>query len=478
MYDYMANKHLRRRVEKWASCVHPGLHTLGICSTQRVESMNSAVKRLVTRAGIMVDLNRALMGKVQDDANKTKRRGLLQHFSFVVNAVKNERCSTRAIEDTEAQVVAAIGYNATCLVRGEGEAWRLLDELAANPAKAKLCYDTSSGELIDPSQPTTEAPGVSTVSRTSVPHFADLLRDQNVNAVVRVSMIAPPSEFGHLVALGPDGFFLCTCLRQLVYGLLCPHGLKALWAEGVVSFKGATISPRWPAASAGLPAGVGQPPRADPNSTVSRTGPNVPSYAYTNGVALGKELGGMFKEINNLAGIHRAMETIKLFARAQVDLEKRSQDEHSTNRVFRGVFSQPAEDLPSGDAGGTGRGPGRGGRSGGGGRGATGMGGRGGRSQGHAGRGGATGVRTPGPGAGDSSFHPPAAVGGAVPPVSGAHPLQGAGVPLGSLSNVAVPGGAGRQPSPLLALEQVQAPPVLRQKGPRKRHKSSAAGGS
>ncbi|CAB1100018.1 unnamed protein product [Ectocarpus sp. CCAP 1310/34] len=424
------------------------------------------------------------------------RRGLLRHFSFVVDAVKNERCSTHAIEDTEAQVVATLGYNATCLVRGEDEARRLLDELAADPAKAKLWYDTSSGDPMDPSQPTTEAPGVSMVSRTSVPHVADLLRDQNVNAVVRVSMITPLSEYSHLVALGPDGFFLCTCLRQLVYGLLCPHGLEALWAEGVVSFNGAIISPRWresetpwlmaelaakpaslsarAATSAGLPAGVGQPPRVDPNSTVSRSGPNVPSYTYANGVALGKKLGGMFKEINNLAGIHRAMETIKLFARGQVDLDKRSQEKHSTNRVFRGVFSQPAEDVPSGDAGGTGRGPGRGGRSGGGERGATGMGGRGGRSQGRAARGGATGVRTPGPGARDSSSHPPAAVGGAVPLVSGAHTLQGAGMPLGSLSNVAVPGGAGRQP---LALDQEQAPPVLRQRGRSKRHESSAAGG-
>lgn len=60
-------------MEKWASCVHPGLHTLGIASTQRCEATFSALKQVVTRNGNMVDLNRALLSKVQDDAIKTQR---------------------------------------------------------------------------------------------------------------------------------------------------------------------------------------------------------------------------------------------------------------------------------------------------------------------------------------------------------------------------------------------------------------------
>ena len=64
--------------------------------------------------------------------------------------------------------------------------------------------------------------------------------------------------------------------------------------------------------SVGLPPTFSQPPGADPTSIVSPApGPNVPAYAYANGVALGKELGGVFKEITSLAGIQRSMETIK-----------------------------------------------------------------------------------------------------------------------------------------------------------------------
>ena len=60
-------------MEKWASYVHPGAHKLGIASTQRVESGNSALKKVLQRSGTMVDVNRAILGKVRDDANKTER---------------------------------------------------------------------------------------------------------------------------------------------------------------------------------------------------------------------------------------------------------------------------------------------------------------------------------------------------------------------------------------------------------------------
>ena len=64
---------LCRRVEKWASYVPPGAHTLGIASTQRVESGNSALKQVLQRTVTMVDVNQAILGKVRDDANKTER---------------------------------------------------------------------------------------------------------------------------------------------------------------------------------------------------------------------------------------------------------------------------------------------------------------------------------------------------------------------------------------------------------------------
>ncbi|CBN75640.1 expressed unknown protein [Ectocarpus siliculosus] len=165
----------------------------------------------------------AVQGHSYVESFRTKH---LRTFNFVLNAVKYEQCSQHATEDTETQILGALSYEAIPVVRDEEAARRLFEELVADPTKANLTYDTGSGELVDPSIPTSEAAGVSMVSRTSVPHFAELLRDQNVHTVVRITPMSTASECGHLVALGPDGFFLCTCLRQLVYGLLCPHAIK------------------------------------------------------------------------------------------------------------------------------------------------------------------------------------------------------------------------------------------------------------
>lgn len=62
-----------RWVHRWAKYGHPGLPTLGITSTQRVESTNSALKPAMQRSGTMVDVHRAISKKVQSDANKTTR---------------------------------------------------------------------------------------------------------------------------------------------------------------------------------------------------------------------------------------------------------------------------------------------------------------------------------------------------------------------------------------------------------------------
>ena len=51
----------------------PGLPTVGITSTQRVESTNRAVKPAMTRSATMVDVHRAISKKVKEDANKTTR---------------------------------------------------------------------------------------------------------------------------------------------------------------------------------------------------------------------------------------------------------------------------------------------------------------------------------------------------------------------------------------------------------------------
>lgn len=132
------------------------------------------------------------------------------------------------------EALAAMSYKAEALATGNDNVQRLLADLVANPARAGLLYDTTSG-VVD----------VTLTTRTSITFFAELLRDEVVDQLVRVTNIyGSETQHCHLVALGSDGFFLCTCLRLLVDGLGCRHALRAM-KHADVGFTGACIAPRW-----------------------------------------------------------------------------------------------------------------------------------------------------------------------------------------------------------------------------------------
>ena len=82
------------------------------------------------------------------------------------------------------------------------------------------------------------------VTRTSIPHFVDLVIDQDIFDLVRITPVLAENDYGHLVALGRDGFFLCTCLMLRVEGLSCRHGVRAMVGKDV-GFNGACVAPRW-----------------------------------------------------------------------------------------------------------------------------------------------------------------------------------------------------------------------------------------
>lgn len=251
-----------------------------------------------------------------------------------------------------------MGYNTKLLATGEAEVRNLLEEFRQDPTKAKLMYDTNSGESIDPSEPTAGSAGVHLATRAPVSHFAALLRGRTVDKLVRVTLFHQ-EEFGQLVALGPDGFFLCTCLRQLVYGLVCPHGLKAMVDNQLKRFNGASFAPRWrdtgtpwsledlaakPAMLSAVDANEAslQPPPFDLNTdAISHSGANVKAAAYANGVSFGKDMGVLLRDLDSLAAIDRVLESTKVFFRQQLEGEKRSQRNSSTSRVFTGVVSTP-----------------------------------------------------------------------------------------------------------------------------------------
>ncbi|CAM9606264.1 unnamed protein product, partial [Laminaria digitata] len=91
------------------------------------------------------------------------------------------------------------------------------------------------------------------VSAACLRSFSNLTKNVPIDAVVKVLYSFGDGIAGHLVAVGPGGFQLCTCLKLLRCGLPCCHVLAALFTElrRGGEFTGASVHPRWRSSSGG-----------------------------------------------------------------------------------------------------------------------------------------------------------------------------------------------------------------------------------
>ena len=147
-------------------------------------------------------------------------------------------------QHTMSEVVGCLGYDATVVATGTGNVRSLLGELKEDPSKGGLLHYVDDRPAVGSSTTSPDLDDATMVTRTSIPHFVDLVIDQDIFELVRITPVLADNDYGHLVALGPDGFFLCTCLMLLVEGLPCRHGVRAVVGKDV-GFNGACVAPRW-----------------------------------------------------------------------------------------------------------------------------------------------------------------------------------------------------------------------------------------
>ena len=246
----------------------------------------------------------------------------------------------------KSEVVACLGYDAEVLARGTDEVQHMLAELEADHSKGKLQYDTTCSA------------DVTISTRASIPHFVDLLRDQDVVQLLPITPVFSAHGNGHLVALGLGGFFPCTCLKLLVDGLGCRHGLRAMVGRDV-DFDGACLAPRWrksetpwtmealAATPATLVSGrtghsAGQQATTTASDVFTHSSANVRGAVYANSVAFGKKVAEICGLIHTIEGHTRVLENVKNYTRQVVAVEVRSQSNAPSSRVFRGAASQSA----------------------------------------------------------------------------------------------------------------------------------------
>ena len=127
---------------------------------------------------------------------------------------------------------------------GTGNVRSLLGELKEDPCKGRHLHYVDDMSVVGSSTTPPDLDDATMITRPSIPHFVGMVIDQDIFELVRITPVLAENEYGHLVALGPDVYFLCTCLMLLVEGLPCHFGVRAMVGKDV-HFNGACVEPRW-----------------------------------------------------------------------------------------------------------------------------------------------------------------------------------------------------------------------------------------
>ena len=141
-------------------------------------------------------------------------------------------------------MLASAAYDTSVLAEGQG-CHEYLERLATQAGDhLDVCAQVPEEAFRESAR---SAADISMWGTTSLGSFVEVVRNVNIDCVVRVVYRYTGRPVGHIVVVGPDGFQLCTCLRLMRCGLHCSHTLAALVTKlgRAEEFVGESIHPRW-----------------------------------------------------------------------------------------------------------------------------------------------------------------------------------------------------------------------------------------
>ncbi|CAB1099118.1 unnamed protein product [Ectocarpus sp. CCAP 1310/34] len=258
--------HLLRHHRHWSRCFFPTTMTLNMTATQRVEGMFSVLKkgRIVNRRCSLVrvkaELEKRIAGfTLASNLLSTKAPSLgrqhiddhvLKTAEHVFRQLTDVGASTYAVNEMVAEMRASAAYDTAVLTDKQADdaaCHDCLDGLAERGGRTEgYCADVPA-EAFEGSHD----PDITMYGTTSLPSFAELVRNVGIEAVVQVQYKYPRTarrgKVSHIVVVGPKGFQLCTCLKLMRCGLPCSHVFAALVTrlDRASDFIGASIHPRW-----------------------------------------------------------------------------------------------------------------------------------------------------------------------------------------------------------------------------------------
>ena len=92
------------------------------------------------------------------------------------------------------EVVGCLGYDATVVAPGTGNVRSLLGALKEDPSKGRLLYYVDDRPAVGSSTTSPDLDDATMVTRTSIPHFVDLVIDQDIFELVRITPVLAEND--------------------------------------------------------------------------------------------------------------------------------------------------------------------------------------------------------------------------------------------------------------------------------------------
>ncbi|GBC12716.1 protein FAR1-RELATED SEQUENCE 5-like [Rhizophagus irregularis DAOM 181602=DAOM 197198] len=235
----------------WARAFTNRIFTAGIQSTQRVESINAIIHKVVNSSSTMAEVAEALDSRMQkEEINKNfiawKYKSTIYHQPFVVenffsnvNNIVQKYFSPRIVGEIHKQMCESIIYK--CEKLDIKDAFEFIeDQLDQN----EIPENQESQGTSNDQEETNNIEDYYDFRQTYLKSLLNSVPKEMIKEVWRIIPYMVPSSYQHIIILN-DGTHLCTCLLLVSYGIICRHYFKLMIENPNALFHIMLMPTRW-----------------------------------------------------------------------------------------------------------------------------------------------------------------------------------------------------------------------------------------
>ncbi|GES96856.1 protein FAR1-related sequence 5-like [Rhizophagus clarus] len=232
----------------WARAFTSRVFTAGMQSTQRVESINSIIHKVVSSSSTMANVAEALDSRMQkEEMNKSfiawKYQSTMYYQPFVVenffsniNSIIQKYLSPQIVEEIHKQMCESVLYR--CEMLDIEDAFKFdEDQLDQNEISENQAMTNGQEEVNNIEE-------YYDYRQTYLKALINSVPKESIKEVWQIIPYLVPNSYQHVIILN-DGTHLCTCLLLVSHGIICRHYFKLMIENPNALFHILLMPTRW-----------------------------------------------------------------------------------------------------------------------------------------------------------------------------------------------------------------------------------------